>query len=319
VLEKPDYLDVKVEGHRIAAQLRADAPPGWLRGRVLLRSGLARQPTVSIATLAFVVGELVPEFRAVDFGRVDLGADVRRDVVVRGRNGLAIRDTLTATAKAPWHASVHDCTPQASADCAKVELRGKPTQGGPLGGVVHLERKGAQEPGFDLPFFGLALVPGHPLHEIHADGAKAGTQGDVAATPTLASALAAVRRGASADGEAEGAQPGDPPAAAATPSPGPKAESRSATGAGPAHLHWNAGNDRSIYGYLVYRAEDRAGPYTRISTRIIPAQNDGAANHRYDFEDATVEKGRTYYYYVDTIDKHSRRERFVPVLEKTIQ
>ena len=136
--------------------------------------------------------------------------------------------------------------------------------------------------------------------------------------PMLESALAAVRQDTSGSRGPESPRAGGP-SVPPSPPPAPKAESRSASGAGPARLHWNAGNDGSIYGYVVYRADDRAGPYVRISPGIIHARRDAAADHRYEFEDAAVEKGKTYYYYVDTIDKHSRRERFVPVLEKTVQ
>uniref|UniRef100_UPI0021487A79 hypothetical protein n=1 Tax=Tahibacter caeni TaxID=1453545 RepID=UPI0021487A79 len=109
-----------------------------------------------------------------------------------------------------------------------------------------------------------------------------------------------------------------PPVTTAAPST-PVQARRSASGSGPARLQWSASNDGRLYGYIVYRAEDRAGPYRRISSRVIHVLRDQEQVHSYTFEDTDVSAGKTYYYYVDTIDLRGKRERFMPVVEKAVR
>jgi hypothetical protein len=107
-----------------------------------------------------------------------------------------------------------------------------------------------------------------------------------------------------------------PPAAASS----TKTESVArARGAGPVHLKWQASNDQKIFGYLIYRAIDRAGPFVRVSKQPVRGtrKTDGTASD-YAFTDADVEPGKTYYYYLDSLATNGSQERLSPVLSKTV-
>lgn len=84
-------------------------------------------------------------------------------------------------------------------------------------------------------------------------------------------------------------------------------------------LKWTARNENSVYGYLIYRADRRQGPFMRINTEIVhvekPAIDDASSS--YEYVDATVIPGSTYFYYLDTISKGGLKTRFSGVIKKT--
>lgn len=84
-------------------------------------------------------------------------------------------------------------------------------------------------------------------------------------------------------------------------------------------LKWTARNENSVYGYLIYRADRRQGPFLRINTEIVhvdePATDDASSS--YEYIDATVTPGSTYFYYLDTISKGGIKARLSGVIKKT--
>jgi hypothetical protein len=85
----------------------------------------------------------------------------------------------------------------------------------------------------------------------------------------------------------------------------------------PAQLKWKTRGDSSVYGYLVYRAEKREGPFLRVSREIVHRQGE-SDEAEYAYTDWDVEAGRTYYYYLDTIGMDGRKRRFSGVIQKTV-
>ena len=83
-------------------------------------------------------------------------------------------------------------------------------------------------------------------------------------------------------------------------------------------LRWKATDGDGNYGYLIYRAASRQGPYLRINPQLVHTPADGAKEHSYVYEDAAVKPGETWYYYVDTIDRSGVKRRFSGVLPKTV-
>jgi hypothetical protein len=82
-------------------------------------------------------------------------------------------------------------------------------------------------------------------------------------------------------------------------------------------LNWSATTETGVYGYLVYRSENRAGPFRRINTGIVRVPADGAETHAYTYEDGEVVPGRTYYYYLDAVAETGVKQRFSGVVSKT--
>jgi hypothetical protein len=85
-------------------------------------------------------------------------------------------------------------------------------------------------------------------------------------------------------------------------------------------LTWKVKGGADVYGCLVYRSARREGPFVRVSPRILRLPSGAAAGSRQlSFIDTKVEKGKTYYYYLDIVRDSGVKERFSPVLSKTVE
>ena len=77
----------------------------------------------------------------------------------------------------------------------------------------------------------------------------------------------------------------------------PSTETLSGSGVAPAphsaDLSWNASGTPGVVGYNVYRGTVHGGPYNKITGSVDPALN---------FNDATVESGKTYFYVITAED-----------------
>ena len=83
-------------------------------------------------------------------------------------------------------------------------------------------------------------------------------------------------------------------------------------------LRWQAQNEKGVYGYLVFRAEQPEGPFLRISRQIVHVPPDAPGIGSYQFIDRDVEPGRTYYYTLDLVRSTGHKTRFSGVISKTV-
>lgn len=86
----------------------------------------------------------------------------------------------------------------------------------------------------------------------------------------------------------------------------------------PAILEWKAAREKGVYGYLVYRATERDGPFLRVGREIVHVSADSNEVHSYRFEDLSIEAGKTYYYYLDKIATTGEKSRFSGVVTKVV-
>jgi len=84
-------------------------------------------------------------------------------------------------------------------------------------------------------------------------------------------------------------------------------------------LRWTASQEDGVYGYLVYRADRRAGPFRRVNREIIHVQRgQPEAAGAYRFVDTAVEPGRTYFYYLDVVSMGGLKQRLSGVISKEV-
>lgn len=86
-------------------------------------------------------------------------------------------------------------------------------------------------------------------------------------------------------------------------------------------LSWKVSEGKGIFGYIIYRAEQRQGPYLRASERIVRSANPGVAKDapiEYLFVDDAVEAGKTYFYFIDVVDVSGRKQRLSGVQKRTV-
>jgi len=79
-------------------------------------------------------------------------------------------------------------------------------------------------------------------------------------------------------------------------------------------LRWKT-NDVSHYGYDVYRADSETGPFVKINAQPVPGTLKPGKVQTFEYEDATIEPGRVYWYYVESISLAGERAKFTPTLK----
>jgi hypothetical protein len=79
-------------------------------------------------------------------------------------------------------------------------------------------------------------------------------------------------------------------------------------------LKWSTATETENFGYDVYRGDSEEGPFTRITEEVIPGAGTSDLPSYYEFVDDSIEPGRAYYYYVESISMSGVRERFTPVI-----
>lgn len=296
VADAPDFVKVSVNGHSVNATLLPSAPLGFVIGEVVLTTSLANQPEVAVSLRGYVAGELQPAARALSLGTVEIGSTASAKLAIRSSKSADQPLILTSSAPAPWRLKTMACKP-VSNDCTVVEISGQPTDGGPFTGELLVKRAGSAEPALSIRFFGIALKPGQVVRDVLA------ANNDAPETESVDKAFAEATQPKAGNG-----------LGTATPATG----TRSAEGAGPVRLNWSAKDEAKTFGYLIYRASDRAGPFVRVSKDIIQVSKVSANENRYEFIDSDVQTGQTYFYYVDSIDSTGIKKRLSPVMQKAV-
>ncbi|MGB4859460.1 MAG: hypothetical protein WBP11_09055 [Dokdonella sp.] len=296
VADAPDFVKVSLSAHTVKAILLPTAPPGFVIGELVLTTSLASQPKVTLGLRGYVTGELQASARALSLGTVEIGSTASAKLAIRSSTSADHPLKLTMSAPEPWHLTTLPCEP-VSNECAVVEISGQPKGVGPFTGELTVKKTGSAEPALPIRFVGIALKPGQVVRDVLA------SNNDAPETESIDKAIAKAMQPKTETDQT-----------AATPATG----TRSAEGAGPVRLHWSAKDESKTFGYLVYRATDRAGPFVRVSKAIIQVSKLSATENRYEFVDSDIQVGKTYFYYVDSIDSTGIRKRLSPVMQKAV-
>ena len=99
---------------------------------------------------------------------------------------------------------------------------------------------------------------------------------------------------------------GAPPAATSAPSPAPALSNT---------IKWSTASEVENFGYDVFRADKEEGPFARLNTRTIAGAGTVDEPRAYQYVDATIEVGKAYWYYVESISMAGVREKFTPVFQ----
>ncbi|MGB8717222.1 MAG: hypothetical protein WCD66_12820, partial [Rhodanobacteraceae bacterium] len=79
-------------------------------------------------------------------------------------------------------------------------------------------------------------------------------------------------------------------------------------GRGPA-LRWSVANEKPLYGYLIYRADRKDGPWRRVNDEIIPVLGHDDAESSYAWRDTSATAGQTYWYFIKTLANDGTKKR----------
>jgi hypothetical protein len=78
-------------------------------------------------------------------------------------------------------------------------------------------------------------------------------------------------------------------------------------------LSWSTAYETDCAGFHLWRSEVLSGPYTRITSALIPAQGGPAKGAEYSYRDFEVAAGRAYFYKLEADDFSGRSDLFGPV------
>lgn len=291
VVEQPAWADTRIDGTRVEVTINEKLPAGPNGAKVRIRTNLAAQPVAEIGLVANGRGGLEASEYFLLFP-LEQGATARRSLRFTHPSADLGRE-LEVRAEPGWKTSKRACA-AASPHCIEVVLERKVDFTGRKNGKFgfHLDAKEHLDIGYSI----LGLAEGQRVRELTIDS---GAEGQASAAD-LDRALAGLR---------------EPAATRATDAATPPAPTAPINGRGPApvRLVWRARKMDQTFGFLVYRATSRRGPFVRVSSPVVAGADGG-----FEFVDAEVETGSTYYYYVDALATNGKKMRFSPVMSKTI-
>ena len=292
----PPFLTVDANGRAGAAGegvalrlgVAPGAPLGFHSGTVRLRTNVEAQPEVAIVWRANVYEDVVPSESPLDLGVVREGQRFAKLVRLERRSGAALEVERVEAAGADVTVEVEPC-PEPKASCRAVRMTGEgPATGAGLGGTITVTMKDARP--LTLPFSGIRVGPYTTVKDL----------GELAASTQKPPAP-----------EAEGTPaPSPSPPAAPSPVVGRPGERW-------ARISWEVRQEQDTYGYLVYRADRREGPFRRVNRDILKVSS-GPEPHAYSYTDDQVVPGRTYYYYLESIGRGGTKSRLSGVMTKVI-
>ena len=80
------------------------------------------------------------------------------------------------------------------------------------------------------------------------------------------------------------------------------------------YIEWETASELDIMGFNLYCAESPDGPRTQLNESLIPAQlPGGTTGTAYQFVDASVVRGQTYYYWLEVVDRAGVVESHGPI------
>ena len=300
VKSAPDWLQVEIKDQTATLTIRQQTQAGFRMGTVQIDTNLPQQPMVEINVRAVLAGVLSSDIYAMGFKPAEVGQTVNADVELH-YSGSSDIGKLEIDLPDHWKARRSACDAKSgdARSCLRVHVSLKVSEKGTSTGnlVFRMPREGE----LAIPYGLMVLGEGQPVRELVVGNAATDERIDITRAVT---------------GDREPLVL--PPAQAPDNNESATRVARS-SGPGPVKLHWTAKNESKVFGYMVYRSQDRAGPFVRVTAAPI-AKRDNAVgqDNRYEFVDASVEVGKTYYYYIDSLADSGFQQRFSPVFSKTI-
>lgn len=295
----PDWLNAVIEGQSVTLTMQKADQSGFKAGKVRISTNLPQQPAIEISVRAIVGGALTSNIYALGFKPVEVGQQVAADLEFRysGKTDLKL---LEAELPDGWTSTRASCTGQAEAasKCVRMHVSRRLDKPGRETGTLAFRMPG--EDTLEIPFGTVALGKGQPIRELLLGESEPEEPIDI------------IREVTRAKGAVQSA-------AAPKPESAPADNVARSTGPGPVKLHWKAANEDKVFGYMVYRSLDRAGPFVRVSpSPITNVPSNRTQDGSYKFTDSAVESGKTYYYYIDSMATNGVQQRFSPVLSKSV-
>jgi hypothetical protein len=79
-------------------------------------------------------------------------------------------------------------------------------------------------------------------------------------------------------------------------------------------LRWSTASEEEVFGFDVYRATRREGPFVRLTKTPVLAAGQSDTQQNYSFVDDAIVPEIEYFYYIEEISMSSERHRVTPVI-----
>jgi hypothetical protein len=286
---KPDYIDAAVgtDGRTVRATIRKDAPWGLLHDKIKLKINAPQQKEAWITVDANVIGEIAPNGNPFAFGLMRTNKKNEFLVRLTSESGKDFKIGETKLEKIAGKVDVVGCTP-ASAGCRM--LRVSVSTGQPQGRVQGRILVDLPEFKRTLPIdvVGMLLAPEVKVHDLNEELDKVAEKGGESRAPVAAQNSLDLKQ---ALGHAAANAENVPP-----------------PGNGPL-LRWSVANDGTVYGYIIYRADDEHGPFLRVNKDLIRTSG-GASQEgvQYQWRDESAVSGHTYWYQIGMVKNNGEKQ-----------
>ena len=78
-------------------------------------------------------------------------------------------------------------------------------------------------------------------------------------------------------------------------------------------LEWRTASELDNLGFYLYRGPSEAGPWTSLTTSLIPGLGSSATGQAYSYRDAALQNGTRYFYRLEDVDASSKVTSHGPV------
>lgn len=260
---------------------RSDAPLGLFDEYLVFSASDSDQKFVSVRVRGQFFAGVIPSSNPVDFGLVRTGDAPEQIIQLEDLNGKAIQIGSIRIEGVSAHATLQECAPQA-VSCKNIKLK-----------LSDLEARGLNKGKMFLE-----LLPSGKIMPIHFGAVVIGKDTQIRNLEEDMKASAAL----------------EPPVSSilqrATQVPVRPLEMPKPGGDGPL-LTWQATSEYGVFGYEVYRAESKDGPFKRVGEGIIPRLDKSFDKGSiYRWRDADYESGKTYWYYVNVVMENGTKREF---------
>jgi len=80
-------------------------------------------------------------------------------------------------------------------------------------------------------------------------------------------------------------------------------------------VKWVTASEVNNFGFDVFRGDSEDGPFVKVNEFTVPGAGNSDIPNKYEFVDETIEVGKVYWYYVESISMSGQREKFTPTFQ----
>jgi len=287
VIDKPSWVDaaLSADGSTLKVRMLASAPLGVRAQFIKLVIDSPRQKQAWVSVTADVRGDVVPAMNPLSVGVIKVSDRNEFRIPLVSHSGKDFKIGKISFEDVKGDTRVTACEP-ATRGCRWLQLTISKDQ--PLGSIKGslLIEFPEQRRTLRIAVTGLMVRDDFKVKTLDPEAVANGAASSAsrAATPNLGEAL---KHSVEAQAPAQTA-----------PLPG----------AGPL-LKWTVANGRTLYGFQIFRSTDPDGPFVLQNVPALRAQAEDDSPKAFQWRDNSAESGKTYWYYIGTVDLNGRKAR----------